>query len=351
MKIGTATANASETSTGYLPVTDLPTGQDEQVPIVIVEGEESGPTLWVTAGIHPDETTGIATAHQFVDWLSDVSLAGTVICVPVMNPSGLRLDQRTSYYHDEDANRQFGREDTASTPKRVQALINDRIYEHVCETADTIVSLHTSWAATHPYVIQPRIMERSDRDDAETATIRDRIVSIADAFGLPAVNPFSANESRERSMQHTLASQAIGRDGIPTITPELGGRFAVDEELRDAGVAGLTNVLHTLDMVADPIPVGDTYALPMSEPHKRHVHPYTDTAGLVRYRVTEGDRVEEGQPVADIVSPHGSVKTTVTSDFPGFVLSRMEGAAVYENDPLLELAIPDDEPLIVPQRS
>lgn len=349
MKIGSATATAGETTRGYLPVAELPTGQDEQVPVVIADGEQAGPTLWVTAGIHPDETTSIATAHAFVDWLADATLAGTVVCVPVMNPAALRLDQRPSYYHDQDANRQFGRREDAAAPKRVQALVNDRIYEHVRETADAIVSLHTSWAATHPYVLRPRVARRPDRDDAETEAIRDRIVELADAFGIPAINPFSTAESAARSMGHTLASHAIGQDGIPVITPELGGRFAVDQALRDEALAGLTNVLHTLEMIEDPLPTGAAYELPMDGPHKRHVHPHTDTPGLVDYLVTEGDRVEVGQPVANIRSPHSRVETTVESERSGFVLSRMEGAAVYENDPLLELAVPDDEPLVVPE--
>lgn len=349
MKIGSATASAGETTRGYLPVTELPTRQDEQVPVVITDGEADGPTLWVTAGIHPDETTSIATAHAFVDWLTDATVAGTVVCVPVMNPAGLRLDQRPSYYHDQDANRQFGRDGASSAPKRVQALVNDCIYEHVRETADAIVSLHTSWTASHPYVLRPRVARGADRDDDETAAIRDRIVGLADAFGMPAINPFSTAESAARSMGHTLASHAIGRDGIPVITPELGGRFAVDQGLRDEALAGLTNVLHTLEMVTDPLPVEGAYALPMTEPHKRHVHPHTDTPGLVDYLVTEGDRVEAGQPVAEIRSPHSRVETTVESGRSGFVLSRMEGAAVYENDPLLELAVPDDEPLVVPE--
>lgn len=347
MRVGSVSATAGEVTAGYLRPTELPTGQKERIPVVVAEGERRGPTLWVTAGIHPDETTSIATAHAFVDWLADRPLAGTVVCVPVMNPAGLRLDQRSSYYHDQDPNRQFGRDDAAASPKRVQALINDRIYERLSETADAIVSLHTSWAASHPYVLRPRVPESADRDDATTVEIRDRIVALADAFGIPPVNAFGAAESAERSMGHTLASQAVGRDGIPTVTPELGGRFAVDQDIRDEALAGLTNVLHTLGMVSDPTPVGDRYALSLSEPHKRHVHPHTATSGLVDHLVTEGDRVESGEPVAEIRSPNGRVETTVASDRSGFVLSRMEGAAVYENDPLLELAVPDDDPLIV----
>jgi predicted deacylase len=352
MKIGTAETSPGKYDTGCLSVTDLPTGQAEQLPVVIVEGTEPGPTVWVTATIHGDETTGMAAAQDFMARIRGEPLRGSVVCIPVMNPAGLRTNSRTSYYHDDDPNRYFNRPDgpdagTEHLP-RVQQVINERLYEYIADTADAVISLHTSWVATYPYVIQPRIPYGKHRDEAVATDLCDHTTTLTESFDFPVINQFGQQEARHRSLQHTLTGAAVSRDGIPAFTPELGGRFVVEEDARQAAVTGLQNVLHSFDMIADPMTPEVSFSLPNDGPLKRLVHPHTDTAGIVRYRVAEGDRVTVGQPVADIVSPHGAAKTTVESHFDGFVLSRMEGAAVYENDPLLDLAVPDDEPLVIP---
>jgi predicted deacylase len=346
MKIGTARTSPGEYTTGYVHITDLPTGQAEQVPVVLVDGPESGPTVWVTASIHGDETTGLAAAQDFVNDIKGNLIRGSVVCIPTMNPGGLRQNTRTSYYHDDDPNRYFARDGDEFETPRVQQLIDERLFEYIADTADAVVSLHTSWVATFPYVIQPRVTYGKHRNEAAATDLSDRISDLTDAFGLPVVNQFGHAETRRRSLQHTLAGAAVIREGIPAFTPELGGRFVVEEDVCQAAVDGLYNVLQSLEMVTDSRTTDSEFSLPTDENLKRFVHPHTDTAGIVRYRVQEGDRIEAGQVVADVVTPHGEQQNTVESNHSGYVLSRYEGAAVYENDPILDLAVSDDEPLV-----
>ncbi|KTG11559.1 hypothetical protein AUR64_03395 [Haloprofundus marisrubri] len=347
MKLGTAEAASGEVASGYLSVTELPTGQPEQVPVVVVEGEKPGPTVWATGTIHGDEPTGMEAIHEFVDRIRDEQVRGTVVCVPVMNPSGFRTNARTSYYGDEDPNRYFGIDGGSDeTPPSVQQLICDRLYEEIRASADAVISLHTSWIATYPYTIRPRVSYGEHRKKAEAAELRDRLVELVDAFGLPVVNQFSADETVQRSLDHTLTGAAIA-DGIPAFTPELGGRFVVEKDVCEAAVVGLQNVLYALDMVSDPAAGSTTFELPTDDDLKRFVHPHTDTAGIVRYRVREGEWVDSGEVVADIVTPCGETQTQVKVEHSGYVLSRYERVAVYENDPLLDMAVPDDEPLLL----
>lgn len=345
MKVGSADAAPGTRATGYLSVTDLPTGQSERLPVVVVEGSESGPTVWVTGTIHGDEPTGMAATHEFANRLRPEALAGTVVCVPVMNPAGLRTNERTSYYHGDDPNRYFGRGDGGETPPRTQQLVCERVYDEIRESADVVVSLHTSWIQTHPYTIRPRVGYGRDRDEAAAAALRDRIVELTEAFGLPVVNQFGREETERRSLSHTLTGAAVA-DGIAAFTPELGGRFVVEADARAAAVAGLRNVLVTSDMLDEPASPPTEFGLSADGPLKRRVHPHTDAAGIVRYRVREGDRITAGETVAEVVDPHGETKTEVATEYPGYVLSRHEGAAVYENDPILDVAVPDDEPLL-----
>ncbi|MFT4931603.1 MAG: putative deacylase, partial [Natronomonas sp.] len=169
MDIGTATATPGELARGYLDVTDLPTGTPERLPVIIAEGEGEGPTLWVTAAIHGDEVTGMAAALDVMDEQLPEELAGTVVCVPTLNPAGLRRTTRTSYYHDEDPNRHFPDADAESTrPPKVQKLIDERVYDRFADSADALLDLHTATVGSMPFVIRDRVLygDRRDEDEA-----------------------------------------------------------------------------------------------------------------------------------------------------------------------------------------
>ena len=169
MRVGTAAADPGERATGRLTVTDLPTGQSERLPVVVVEGSESGPTVWVTGTIHGDEPTGMAATHEFANRLRPEALAGTVVCVPVMNPAGLRTNERTSYYHGDDPNRYFGRGDGGETPPRTQQLVCERVYDEIRESADVVAAINI--ARLEGEVVETREVEPTA---GELQVIKDR---------------------------------------------------------------------------------------------------------------------------------------------------------------------------------
>ena len=346
MKVGTAEADPGETATGHRTVTELPVGGSEDLPVTVLNGSETGPTVWVTGTIHGDEPTGTAVIHDLSERVEVAELAGTVVCLPVMNPTGFRTASRTSSYHGDDPNRYFGRDGGSETPPRVQQVICDRIYDDVRATADALVSLHTSWVATHPYTIRPRVSYGEDRSVSDAALLRDRLVELTEAFGLPVVNQFPPGETESRDLQHSLSGAAVA-DGILAFTPELGGRLVVERDVVAAAVDGVWNVLHALEMVDRPADRHPEFAFDRDGDLRRFDGPHTDVAGIVRYRATEGDFVEAGDVVAEVVDQYGERKSAVAVDRDGYVLSRRERAAVYENDVLLDMAVPDDDPLLV----
>lgn len=352
MRIGTAEAQAGELTNGYVEATGLPTGGAEKIPVVVADGVADGPTLWVVGAIHADETTSLAVAQDFADWLRPDDLAGRVVCVPNANPAGLRRNSRTSYYHGDDPNRYFPADDADATrPPQVQELIDERLFDRLAESADAVVSLHTSWVGSASYVIRPRVGYGTDRTEAEADALAAELTELTEAFGLPVINQFDQSAASAEGLHRTLTGAAVSEAGIPAFTPELGGRYRVEEDARRMGVEGLKNVVRTLGM-SDESPRTDPQLEPPVEPPlKRAIHPHADAPGVVRYRVDAGDVVSVGDPVADITTPHGERKTTVRTEREGYVLSRHEGATAYENDPLLDLAVPDDDPLVVPHES
>ncbi|USZ67522.1 succinylglutamate desuccinylase/aspartoacylase family protein [Halorussus salilacus] len=351
MQLGTADSEPGELATGWLDVTDLPTGTPERLPVIIAEGEDEGPTLWITAAIHGNEVTGLAVAQDVMTDDLAAEIRGTVVCVPTLNPAGLRRNARTSYYDDEDPNRYFPDADAESSrPPSVQQLIDERVYEAFADSADALVDLHTAHVGSMPFLIRDRVLYGKNRTEAEARDLAEDLESLVEAFGMPVVNEYAAEEYTEQNLQRSTAGAALNDAGIPAFTAELGGHEVVDEAVREDAVVGVRNVMRELGVLpGDPDPDAVGPDAPVDFPVKRAVHPHTETPGIARHRVDAGDVVEEGDPVADIVTPHGDVKATVESDHDGYVLGRSHGVAAYENDALASMAVADDGDLVVPR--
>lgn len=357
MEIGTARADRGETSRGWLDVTDLPTGGTERLPVVIVAGEREGSTLWVTASIHGNEVTPLAVSQDLVRTIAPTELRGTLVCLPVCNPAGLRLTKRRSYYHRDDPNRYFPALDRDGTPEhedrsrppRTQERIDRRVYEAFSDSADALLDLHTAQVGSLPYLIRDQVVFGAERDRAAAEELNEAFDVLVDAIGLPVVNEFPVPEYFDRNFHRTLSGSALNTAVIPAATIELGGHTMVDEAMRETALCGLFGVLVTLDML-DRVPDGvnrEPIEAPVSYPVKRHEGPRVSTAGIVRHRVTAGDVVEAGEPVAEVVTPHGEVVETVESAHDGYVLARKPGVSVYENDPVCSMAVRDDSDRVV----
>lgn len=353
MQVGPVSSRPGELTSGYLEVANLPTGQSEQIPVLIAEGEKEGPTLWIVATIHGEEVTPLATCHDLMTQDLAEKMRGRVVCMPNINPAGLRRDARTSYYHNHDPNRYwpdpYGGE--TNRPPKVQERINRRIYDEVIDTADALISFHSAHVNAVPYVVRPRVPYGYRRTKQEAEALAEDLDRLVNAFGIPILQ-YEEDEYMERNLQRTTAGSVLEKAGIPAFTPEMGTTAGqVIEDNREAGLIGAKNVMRALDMLdGDPVENSVTPSAPVDFPCKRPVDPVTDTAGIARHHVEAGDAIKEGDPIADIVSPLGEHKTTIYSEHDGWVVARHQSPAtriaVYEGDPLTHTAVRDDGELI-----
>jgi predicted deacylase len=357
--VGTATAAPGETADGWLPVADLPTGGEERLPVIVANGASDGPTMWVTGGVHGDEATGVAVAQDVAEVARDSvgELAGAIVVVPIVSPAGLRRNERTTYYGGDDPNRYFpDTERTDSRPPETQERIDTALFEAFEESADLLIDCHTAQIGSLPFAIRDRVLYGDVRDQSEAEAVATDLERIVSAFQFPTLTEYPAEEYLEQSLQRSTAGAATNTAGIPAITAELGGHSVVESDARAAGVAGIYNVAVEFDIldslpesVAEPgSTIPDT---PVEYPVHRFVGPRTETAGLVRYEVEPGDALEAGDTVAEVVSPHGDVLDTITTERDGYVIGRSEGLATYEGQAIASMAVRDDGDLVVPRDS
>ena len=82
-----------------------PTGHTEFVPVILAQGVEDGPCLWLTAGIHGPEHTGPLVLYRLLTQELVSRMRGTIVALPALSPAGLRTMTREPYHAGKDPNR------------------------------------------------------------------------------------------------------------------------------------------------------------------------------------------------------------------------------------------------------
>ncbi|WP_280585774.1 succinylglutamate desuccinylase/aspartoacylase family protein [Halorubrum sp. Boch-26] len=395
--LGTASAAPGEVARGWFEVAELPTGAAERLPVVVANGPEDGPVLWLTGGVHGDEATGVAAVQDAISTIARDALAalsGTIVAVPVVSPAGLRRNARHTYYADEDPNRHFPDADAESArPPKLQERIDARLYAAITGgavedatgvagrddadrddadrepvdppiaesagtgvVADALIDCHTAGVGSEPFAIRDRVLYGERRSEDDAVALSDEIGRLVDAFGFPTVREYPASEYVDERLHRSTAGAVLNEAGIPAFTAELGAHSVVDDGLVEAGVAGISAVAAELGLLAAgevPEDVGRPAdhlgPAPVEFPVRRFRGPTTDDSGILRHRVAAGETFAEGDILADVVSATGEERGTVRADRDGYALGRTEGLAVYEGDPIGSLAVRDDGDLVVPR--
>ena len=208
-----------------VPVSDLYTHIQVNMPVHVTHGRRPGPTVFVSAAIHGDEINGVATIQRLLALKTLRRLSGTLICIPVVNVFGFLNHSR--YLPDgRDLNRSFPGSETGSLTARLAYKFLDEVASH-CQYG---IDLHT--ASGHRSNL-PQI--RANLDDAQTARL-------ARAFRVPVL----VNSNMRDGSLRQVASEM----GITMLLYEGGERLRFNEPVVRAGVHGVLSVLRKLEMLS-----------------------------------------------------------------------------------------------------
>jgi predicted deacylase len=283
-----------------LTVADGPDGAVD-IPVNISIGTRPGPRLVVVAGVHGNEVEGPAAVLEVWDELRDLSVAGTMIVVPVANPPAFWAARRMSPYDGLDMNRIFpGRRDGLLTER-----IASRLFEEVVLGADFLLSTH-SWyagAVVVPYVEVPR--------SGPTAAASRAAARI---FGPRFVAPLDWHPG--------LLVSTAGHAGIPAIEPEIGGLGASIAEQRALYRSGIHNLLKHLGMVPGPPEVEEPPRL------VTRTAVTTPRSGFLRTAVELGTPIDEGAPIAQVCDLNGLGLADIAAPASGLIAALQLAPAV-----------------------
>ncbi len=207
--VGSAIAAPGTAVRGSIPVTRLAAGALLEIPVIVINGLNPGPCLWIDAAIHGDEPEGTLTCHSLARQVSPEQLSGTLVLVPAMNAPAYEAGQRGNPLDtfSYDLNRIY--------PGRAQGYLTERLAwahaEWMTKVADLEIAIHSGGA--HSYLSETIFVNEDDKS-----------VELAKAMGKGWGLVLSAISPKGNPMAAMLEA---GKTGI---TVELGGRSATSPE-------------------------------------------------------------------------------------------------------------------------
>jgi len=306
-----------ETEHVRFPVSETYLGDPVEIPVTVINGEGDGTTVFLSAAVHGDELNGIEVVREVAqEWTHD-DVAGTIVCLPVLNVQGFLTQQRYLPVQERDLNRAFpGKKESTSSNR-----IAHRIFHNFIEPCDVGLDFHTSTRGrTNTFHV------RADMEDRAVARL-------ARAFG---TNVIMAGEGSEGMLRREATTA-----GVPTITLEMGEAHRFERDLIDHALEGVRSVfaeygVHPQETVRWP---GWTTVV---EGWSEKTWLRADAGGIVEMHHDRGDLVHEGDPVCRITNPFKTEATTVEAPFTGLLVGVLENPVVYPGNPLCHLAAVDE---------
>ncbi|MGH9411238.1 MAG: M14 family metallopeptidase [Vicinamibacterales bacterium] len=309
LTVGSLTAHASEKRYG---ITEFPIdGKPYRLPMWLVNGSGDGPTLVVTAGVHPAEYASIAAALEFGQTLDPKTLRGRVIVVPVMNlPAFTARSIYICPLDGKNLNRVFPGSASGTASEQIAAWV----FDNIIKRADYYIDLHGGdlIEALVPFTI----FHKSGDERVDSASIE-----MAKAFGIPMLV-----SSETQGGTYSSASKA----GIPSILTEAGGQGIWTPDAVKAHTQGITRVMRHLKMRAGGAP-----RTVRCRVLSRMLWLRSDHAGFWYPSVAVGARVRKGQELGRVTDWEGGVLQKAISPAAGRVLFIVSSLAINKTDPLL----------------
>jgi len=299
LTIGDLVVGPGERRAGWYPLAHRPDGSPVRLPLIVIRGTRSGPTLYVHGGIHGDEYEGPEAILRVTERLDASSVAGTVIAVPFVNPPALEGGTRRSSFDQGDLNRFF--------PGKARGFFSDQlckvIIDEFVSRANYLIDIHSNG---ENFMHLPHVLYVNDPSPAARQSLE-----MAKAYGVQYLHGGPA-------WPNVIRMEAVRR-GIPAITPEIGGEGRLREAETQMDVRGILNVMRYLGMLEGPLEsLPDAYT--MVEGHRDGEYMNTRTGGLLRSRVSLGASVREGEVLGVLVNPLGEIMEELRAVQDGTVM-------------------------------
>jgi predicted deacylase len=296
-----------ETKEIRIDIARMPTYTSVHLVVKVFSGDEDGPVLLLTGGMHGDEINGVEIIRRMIaDNLLDIK-NGSVIAIPLVNIYGFIHQERYSS-DGKDINRSFPGSKQGSLARQVANTLMEKIIPQI----DCGVDCHAGGS------------ERSNYPQIRCSLEFEENKKLARAFAAPVTlhSPFLDQSFRK----------AAHEKGKQVLVYETGETHRFDDFGIQQGINGILRLMQNLGMRDDaPAPEATTVY------HKK-TWVRARGAGLYHHKATLGDKIEKGQILGHISDLYGKEWLAIKSPHKGRIIGINNGPVIYKGDALLHIA-------------
>jgi predicted deacylase len=293
-------------------------GDAVRMPVTIVNGAKAGPSVFLSAAAHGDELNGVEVVREVAQEWDHDELAGTLVCLPVLNVPAFIAQERYLPIYDRDLNRSFPGQHDSTSAKRMA----HRIFRNFLEPCDLGMDFHTSTRGR-----SNMLHVRADMSDQAVARV-------AKAF---ASNLIISSEGPEGSLRREASTV-----GTPTITIEMGEAHRFQRGLIDGALESVRSVLAEFGVLESEAVKWPGWRAVVENGVGDKTWLRADAGGLVDMHQERGGLVYEGETICTITNPFKTETTDVTAPFTGLLVGVLENPLVYPGNPLCHLVHLDE---------
>jgi uncharacterized protein len=291
-----------------LEVARLLTRNRIQIPINIERAEEDGPVLLLIAGIHGDETNGVAIVREIIKGGLNRPARGTTISIPVFNVFGF-LNQTRELPDGKDLNRVF----PGSADGSLASQFAYHFRTEIAPIIDHAIDFHTGSSDRHNITQIRCNLERPGMYD------------LAMAFGAPFVIHSPGIPKSIREMLTRMGKQVLLFEG--------GKTKSLDPEVISYGTAGAVNVMRHLGMLPGDPEISTTPTVIRKTKWLR-----APSSGLFFPEEVNGKFVAKKTLLGTIKDPYGDYQKPVLAPYPGHIICANTTSIVNRGDALFHIS-------------
>ena len=301
--IGDLSVKPGERAYGKLGTFYLSDGTAVSLPLMVVRGERDGPVLWISAGMHGQEMSGIPVIWDIIKKRVDPkTLRGTVVGAPLLNP--FSFNGRT-YYTPEDGynvNRVFPGDPGGLLTHRIANLI----LEEGVKKCDYLLDFHCNMASAMCFSIVK---------GAEGEEAFEKSREMADAFGITPIEMILKHEAHRTG---TMSDEARNH-GKPVLVVELVPWRMISPVAVQVGLRGALNIMKALGMIDGEMEPQEGIQIIKGQLSRTEI--LATRGGIVEKLVDVGDPVSKGQVMGHIVDGYGEPVEDIVSSVDGWLLA------------------------------